>query len=174
MRQRPRETLRRVMPGIEQITGELRAIGPVEYRVVDLVGVTGHRRDGVVLIGDAYQISSPAAGTGVSRLLEDVDRLCNVYVPDWLASDGMAASKIGQFYDDPVKQSSDAEALRVAGYRRDVTVETSLSWRAHRRRVALQNKVRSQLARLAASHPSRQIGMAASWLGSGMAPPPLH
>jgi 2-polyprenyl-6-methoxyphenol hydroxylase-like FAD-dependent oxidoreductase len=174
MRQQPRETLRRVMPGVEQITGEIRSVGPVEYRVVDLVGATGHRRDGVVLIGDAFQISSPAAGTGVSRLLEDIDRLCNVYVPDWLASAGMAAGKIGRFYDDPVKQSSDAEALRVAGYRRNVTVETSLGWRAHRRRVALQNKVRSQLARLAASRQTGQFGMAASWLGSGMAPPPLH
>jgi hypothetical protein len=64
--------------------------------------------------------------------------------------------------------------LRVAGYRRNVTVETSLGWRAHRRRVALQNKVRSQLARLAASRQTGQFGMAASWLGSGMAPPPLH
>nr|WP_294554231.1 NAD(P)/FAD-dependent oxidoreductase [uncultured Rhodopila sp.] len=173
-RQDPRETLRRAMPGIEDITGEILNAGPVEYRVIDLVGSTGHRRDGVVLIGDAFQISSPAAGTGVSRLLSDIDLLCNVYVPDWLATGGMGANKIGQFYDDAAKQSSDAEALRLAGYRRAVTVETSLVWRAHRSRVALQNKVRSQLARLAGQRPAGQAGMAAAWLGSGMAPPPLH
>lgn len=169
MRRQPRETLRRVLPGIEKITGEIRSAGPVEYCVIDLVMSTGHRRDGVVLVGDAFQISSPAAGTGISRLLNDIDRLCNVYVPQWLATDGMDVSKISRFYDDPVKRSSDAEALRVACYRRAVTVETSLRWRAHRSRVALQHRVVSQMARLAGP-----AGMAASWLGSGMAPPPLN
>ncbi len=174
LRQKPKETIRRMMPHLEDITGEIRAAGPVEYRVVDLVGSTGHRRDGVVLVGDAFQISSPAAGTGVSRLLSDIDRLCNICIPQWLATDGMAASKIGQFYDDDIKQSSDAEALRVAGYRRAVTVETSLGWRAHRGRVALQTRVLSGLARLATRRHSGQIGMAASWLGAGIEPPPLH
>jgi len=174
MRQRPRETLQRVMPGIREVTGAIREIGTVEYRVVDLVGAIGHRRDGVVLVGDAFQTSSPAAGTGVSRLLGDIDRLCNVYIPDWLSTDGMGVSKIGQFYDDPMKRSGDAEALRAAGYRRAVTVETSLRWRAHRSRVALQNKVRSQLAKLAGPRQEGQAGMAPSWLGPGIAPPPLH
>ncbi len=168
-RRQPRETLRRAMPCIEDITGEIRSAGPVEYRIVDLVGSTGHRRDGVVLVGDAFQISSPAAGTGVSRVLSDIDRLCNIYIPEWLATDGMGAAKIGQFYDDPAKKSSDAEALRVAGYRRAVTVETSLRWRAHRSRVALQNTVRSRLVRLAGP-----AGMAASWLEFRIAPPPLN
>jgi 2-polyprenyl-6-methoxyphenol hydroxylase-like FAD-dependent oxidoreductase len=173
-RRQPRETLLRAMPGIADITGKIRGAGPVEYRVVDLVGSTGHRRDGVVLVGDAFQISSPAAGTGVSRLLSDIELLCHAYIPGWLATSGMGAGKIGQFYDDRVKQSSDAEALRVAGYRRAVTVETNLRWRAHRSRVALQNQIRSRLARLAGQLQAGPAGMAASWLGPGVAPPPLH
>ncbi len=174
LRQKPRETIRRMMPHIEDITGSIRSVGPVEYRFVDLTGATGHRRDGVVLIGDAFQISSPAAGTGVSRLLSDIDRLCNVFVPQWLGTTGMDASKIGQFYDDGLKQGSDAEALRVAGYRRAVTIETSLGWRAHRGRVALQTRFLSGLARLTARRQPGQISMAPSWLGSGMEPPPLR
>jgi hypothetical protein len=57
-------------------------------------------------------------------------------------TDRMEAGKICSFYNDPVKQIRDAEALRVADYRRSVTVETGLRWRLHRRRVALQAQVR--------------------------------
>jgi len=174
LRQHPLQTLRRMMPRLEDVTGQIRAIAPVEYRVVDLAEATGHRRAGVVLIGDAFQTSSPAAGTGVSRVLNDIHRLCEVHVPVWLATDGMNTSKISKFYDDPIKQSCDAEALRLAGYRRAVTVETGLGWRAHRGRVALQNLIRSRLERLARPRPAGQGGPSRSWLGGGIAPPPLH
>ena len=36
----------------------------------------------------------------------DVQRLCNAYIPAWLATGGMGADKISQFYDDPVKRAS--------------------------------------------------------------------
>jgi 2-polyprenyl-6-methoxyphenol hydroxylase-like FAD-dependent oxidoreductase len=93
-----------------------------------------------VLIGDAFQTSCPAAGTGVSRLLVDVDRLCNEHVPAWLATPGMGADKIARFYADPAKRAADVKASRAAEYRRSLTVDTGLGWELHRRQVHLRRR----------------------------------
>ena len=61
-----------------------------------------------MLVGDAFATSCPAAGTGARKVLVDVERLCNVHIPRWLATPGMGEAKIAAFYDDPVKQACDA------------------------------------------------------------------
>ena len=53
------------------------------------------RKAGVVLIGDAFATSCPAAGTGARKVLTDVERLCNVYVPKWLATPGEQSAPAG-------------------------------------------------------------------------------
>ena len=58
----------------------------------------------MVLIGDAFSTSCPAAGTGTGKVFTDVERLCNVYIPRWFATPGMGAEKIAAFYDDPVRR----------------------------------------------------------------------
>jgi 2-polyprenyl-6-methoxyphenol hydroxylase-like FAD-dependent oxidoreductase len=142
MVQQPREMLLKAMPRLEQIAGEIKILGSVQHRVNDLAVASGYRRDGVVLIGDAFQTSCPAAGTGIGRLLNDIDRLCNFHIPKWLATDRMDAEKISEFYDDPLKANCDAEAMRIADYRRSFTTKTGLLWKIHRRRVALHNQLR--------------------------------
>jgi hypothetical protein len=47
-------------------------------------------------------------GTGTDKVFTDVERLCNVHIPAWLATDGMDEDKIAAFYDDPVKTACDA------------------------------------------------------------------
>jgi 2-polyprenyl-6-methoxyphenol hydroxylase-like FAD-dependent oxidoreductase len=142
MVQQPREMLLEAMPRLEQMAGGIKVVGPVQHRVNDLAVASGYRRDGVVLIGDAFQTSCPAAGTGIGRLLNDIDRLCNFHIPKWLATDRMDAGKIAEFYDDPLKANYDAEAMRIADYRRSFTTKTDLLWKIHRQRVALQNQLR--------------------------------
>jgi hypothetical protein len=56
---------------------------------------------GSVLVGDAFASSCPAAGTGSNKVFTDVERLCNIYIPRWLATDSMGEEKISAFYDDP-------------------------------------------------------------------------
>ena len=85
--------------------------------------VEGHRRDGVVLIGDASQTTCPAAGNGVTRVLTDVTQLCTVHVPGWLATPGMAADKINAFYDDPIKRACDEHCLWTAEYARSFATD---------------------------------------------------
>ena len=58
----PSETLLQAMPHLEQMMGRLQAVGPVQVRVTDLTIASDYRRDGVVLIGDAFQTSCPRPG----------------------------------------------------------------------------------------------------------------
>ncbi len=84
----------------------------VQIRPVDLYVTKGYRQSGVVLVGDAFSSSCPAAGTGARKVLVDVERLCNVHIPRWLATPGMGEAKIAAFYDDPVKLACDALSAR--------------------------------------------------------------
>ncbi|MGQ0677862.1 MAG: FAD-dependent oxidoreductase, partial [Rhodospirillales bacterium] len=97
---RPRESLLLAMPGIARFLGDFRVAGKAQARVVDLQGAANYRRDGVVMVGDAFQTTCPATGTGISKLLTDIEQLAH-HAPRWLATPGMGADKIAQFYDDP-------------------------------------------------------------------------
>jgi 2-polyprenyl-6-methoxyphenol hydroxylase-like FAD-dependent oxidoreductase len=128
----PTETLRALMPNLSRLAGEFAVSGFVKVRPADLYVVKGHRQAGVVLVGDAFGTSCPAAGTGTSKVFTDVERLCNVYIPNWLATGGMGADKIAAFYDDPVKQACDAQSAAKAFHLRALTTEPGLTWQARR------------------------------------------
>ena len=141
----PARMLETALPGLRRAIGDYRIDGAVEARSTTLYRTTGVERPGVVLIGDAFQPSCPAVGGGIGRVLTDIDRLSHVHVPRWWKSRDMPASKIGEFYADPVKQAQDAEALRAAEYRRNSTTQTSIGWRLHRTRVIAQRRIRNAL-----------------------------
>jgi 2-polyprenyl-6-methoxyphenol hydroxylase-like FAD-dependent oxidoreductase len=133
-RRAPIAELSKALPGVANFIGNMEPIDPVQSWVMNLSVAENVDQDGIVLVGDAFQTSCPAAGTGVTRLLTDVDRLCNVLIPQWVETPGMGKEKIKEFYSDPVKRATDIEALRAAGYRRSLTVDRSLLWRFHRQR----------------------------------------
>ncbi|WP_456686974.1 FAD-dependent oxidoreductase, partial [Bradyrhizobium sp. P5_C11_2] len=80
-------TVLRLLPGLQPYLGDFRVTDQVRNWVMDLSVVEGHLQPGVVLIGDAFQTNCPAAGTGVARLLVDVERLCTEYAPRWLKTE---------------------------------------------------------------------------------------
>ena len=131
-RQAPEQAMRALMPGLPDMMGEFKVIGPVKIRPADLCVTEGHIQPGIVLVGDAFSTSCPAAGTGTTKVFTDVERLCNVYIPQWLATDGMDAEKITAFYDDPVKTACDARCLAKAYHLRSLSIDNGLSWRAQR------------------------------------------
>ena len=153
MRRDPKATLLGVMPGLSQFLGDFQVVDKVQNWLMDLYVVENHRRDGVVLIGDSFQTSCPAAGTGVSRLLTDVDRLCNVHLPHWFKIPGMTVSKIAQFYDDPVKQASDSRAARLAGYRRSLAIDPRIRWVLERQQVYLRRQLIGWVKELSGQRP---------------------
>jgi 2-polyprenyl-6-methoxyphenol hydroxylase-like FAD-dependent oxidoreductase len=148
LRREPKQTLLAAMPGLKQFLGDFEVVDKVQNWLMDLSVSEDHRRDGVVLIGDAFQTSCPAAGTGVSRLLTDVEQLCTVHLPRWLETPGMGAEKVAQFYDDPFKQAADARSARLAEYRRSLTVDNGFGWELHRRQVFLRRRVMGWMDRL--------------------------
>ena len=76
LREHPRETLVETLPGLVNAFGDFEVVNRVDSWLIDITVAQNCVRNGVVLIGDAYQTSCPAAGTGVSRLLTDIERLC--------------------------------------------------------------------------------------------------
>jgi 2-polyprenyl-6-methoxyphenol hydroxylase-like FAD-dependent oxidoreductase len=132
MRHRPTETLFALMPRLRKLTGEAEVVGPVKIRPADLYVTHGHVQPGVVLVGDAFGTSCPAAGTGTSKVFTDVERLCNVYIPQWFATEGMGADKIAAYYADPVKNACDQNSFDKAFGLRSISIDQRLSWRAQR------------------------------------------
>jgi 2-polyprenyl-6-methoxyphenol hydroxylase-like FAD-dependent oxidoreductase len=131
MKTAPREALQALMPGLRRLTGEI-DVSDVKIRPVDLVISTNYRQAGIVLAGDAFATSCPAAGTGCNKVLTDVERLCNYHIPRWLESDGMGAEKIATFYDDPVKVACETFSRDKAFFLRKLSTETGVHWQARR------------------------------------------
>ncbi|MEH2560472.1 FAD-dependent oxidoreductase [Bradyrhizobium sp. AZCC 2289] len=131
-KQAPEATLRAMMPGLARMTGGFKVSGPVKIRPADLCVTEGHLQPGIVLVGDAFATSCPAAGTGTTKVFTDVGRLCNVYIPAWLSTDGMDAQKISQFYDDPEKVDCEARCRAKAYHLRSLSTDHGLPWRAQR------------------------------------------
>jgi 2-polyprenyl-6-methoxyphenol hydroxylase-like FAD-dependent oxidoreductase len=131
MKTAPREALQALMPGLHKLIGET-DVSDVKIRPVDLVVSTNYRQAGIVLAGDAFATSCPAAGTGCNKVLTDVELLCNHHIPRWLASDGMGADKVAAFYDDPVKAACEAFSRDKAFFLRALSTETGALWQARR------------------------------------------
>jgi 2-polyprenyl-6-methoxyphenol hydroxylase-like FAD-dependent oxidoreductase len=148
LRRAPVETLNTALPGLRAHLGDIQVTERVDNWTMDLSTAENVVQAGVVLIGDAFQTSCPAAGTGVTRLLTDIDRLCNVHVPRWFETPGMGAEKIAAFYGDEVKRGVDAEAMRLAHYRRSLTVDPSLRWNLERRKHFMRRRVVSWMDRV--------------------------
>jgi 2-polyprenyl-6-methoxyphenol hydroxylase-like FAD-dependent oxidoreductase len=128
----PRERLAALMPGLAKITGPFEIPGAVRVRPSDLYVTTGVEQAGVVLVGDAFSTSCPNAGTGAGKALTDVERLCNMHIPQWLATPGMGAEKIAAFYADPVRAAYHAHAIGKAFKLRSLTLDPGPTWAAQR------------------------------------------
>jgi 2-polyprenyl-6-methoxyphenol hydroxylase-like FAD-dependent oxidoreductase len=155
LRRAPAATLLKAMPGLRRLLGSFEVIGKVQNWTMDLSVAENVERAGLVLIGDAFQTSCPAAGTGVTRLLTDVDRLCNAHLPQWLATPGMDKEKIARFYADPSKRAADASAMRLAGYRRALTIDPSLGWALYRRQHFMRRRLIGLIDRLSPGWTAR-------------------
>ena len=119
----------------------------LEVRGTDLYAVSGHVRDGLVLLGDAFQASCPSSGTGVTRILSDVARLTQAHIPAWFATPGIDAGKIGEFYADPIKLAVDSDSMRRSIRGRKATLGTTPYWRARRAVAGLKRSIMAARAR---------------------------
>jgi 2-polyprenyl-6-methoxyphenol hydroxylase-like FAD-dependent oxidoreductase len=132
LRRAPVETLNASLPRLRRITGDFDIAGDIKIRPADLCVSAGYRQPGIILVGDAFETSCPVTGTGTDKVFTDIERLCNLHIPAWLATDGMDDHKIAAFYDDPTKKACDAWASMKAHQFRSVSIDKRLYWCAQR------------------------------------------
>lgn len=147
MRRDPRRTLAETTPAFADLMAEAEIVRPLEIRSTDLYAVDGHVRPGAVLLGDAFHAPCPASGTGMTRILNDVDLLARVHVPAWLDTPGMGRGKIAAFYADPAKRRVDRESLRRSFRGRASTLAQSRYWRVHRKVSAAKRRLAEAVER---------------------------
>ena len=128
----PVAALRALLPGLARVTGQFAIDGPVKVRPTDLHELRDYDIPGVVMIGDAFLTPCPATGTGALKLFMDVDRLCSVYIPRWMQSDGMPVAKLRAFYADAEKAGCDRRSTAHAYRLRAVSTDPSLRGKAGR------------------------------------------
>jgi 2-polyprenyl-6-methoxyphenol hydroxylase-like FAD-dependent oxidoreductase len=132
MRTTPREALTELMPRLGSLLGRFEVDGFVKIRPADLYATGNYMRPGLALVGDAFATSCPAAGTGATKVFNDVERLCNIHIPRWLSTGGMGTDKVASFYEDRVKREVDAGSLLDAYWLRSISIDTGATWRARR------------------------------------------
>lgn len=128
----PATALPRLLPGLDQLIGSYAVQGKIEPFKIDLYRMQQCARAGMVLIGDAYQSVCPSTGMGLSKVLTDVDVLCNEFVPRWMAAGSITTSDVAAFYAHERKSAVDDRALHLALAGRDSVLATSLRWRVQR------------------------------------------
>jgi 2-polyprenyl-6-methoxyphenol hydroxylase-like FAD-dependent oxidoreductase len=132
VRKAPLDCLARDFPKAAAALAGLAIVRPPEIRSTDLYASEGHIQPGVVLLGDAFHAPCPASGTGMTRILNDVERLAAVHLPQWLATPGMDADKIAAFYTDPIKLAVDKRSLNASMMGRRSALDRSLYWGVRR------------------------------------------
>lgn len=119
-----------ILPGLRLWLQYCELAGDISVFPVELYKNDNAVRDGLVLISDAFMTSCPAVGTGLSCAITDVIRLRH-HIAQWLQTPGMEATKIAEFYCDPIKIARNDSAQRLAIVRRERIMQTSLTHRLY-------------------------------------------
>jgi 2-polyprenyl-6-methoxyphenol hydroxylase-like FAD-dependent oxidoreductase len=128
----PHDELLRNLPGLARVIGNFDVVSKPEFSRIDLYTTENPVVPGIVLLGDSFQSVCPTTGSGLSKVLTDVDVLCHDCLPAWLGSAGMAADKIAGFYANRRKIEADRKSLADASFNREIAVNDAWRWRAQR------------------------------------------
>lgn len=141
LRRDPVEVLLEALPDLAPALEGARVVRALETHCGDLYAIDGCEQPGVALIGDAFHAPCPASGTGMTRILNDIERLSAVHLPDWLATPGMGRNKIAGFYADPVKRQVDRASLLRSLNGRASAVSPSPWWAVRRQVGAIRRRM---------------------------------
>jgi 2-polyprenyl-6-methoxyphenol hydroxylase-like FAD-dependent oxidoreductase len=128
----PYEELLKTLPKLIRVVGNFDVVSKTEFSRIDLYTTENPIVPGIVLLGDSFQSVCPTTGSGLTKVLTDVDVLCHDCLPTWLGSPGMAADKIAGFYANRRKIEVDRESLADASFNREIAVNDAWRWRAQR------------------------------------------
>lgn len=153
LRRQPNQVLTAAFPALRDELGTF-TIDHLQFRASEVAVVANHMRDGLVFIGDAYQTPCPAAGTGIDRLVTDVQRLTD-HAARWFKTGDVSVTSLASFYADPIKRQMDERAIHDALFRRGIATDPELSWRLRRGKLRVQRYVQC-LAHAARRAPRQQ------------------
>jgi 2-polyprenyl-6-methoxyphenol hydroxylase-like FAD-dependent oxidoreductase len=161
-RRDPAVGLHTTMPKLQTLVGAMNVAPGTVVRPIDVVETRSIRRDGVVLLGDAFSVVCPITGLGMAKALNDADLLVNRHLPQWLVSPGMAAAKLASFYADPDKTTLDGTALRNSLVGRRLALGQTPYWRMRRVAGTGLAFLRDSLPEAGRSAASRKQALAAT------------
>jgi 2-polyprenyl-6-methoxyphenol hydroxylase-like FAD-dependent oxidoreductase len=141
LRKDPIAVLVGALPDLAPALTGMQVVRALEAHCGDLYAIDGAEQAGVVLVGDAFHAPCPASGAGMTRILNDIERLSAVHLPAWLATPGMGRDKIAAFYADPVKRQVDRAAVLRSLNGRASAVDASPWWTLRRRFGAIRRKL---------------------------------
>jgi 2-polyprenyl-6-methoxyphenol hydroxylase-like FAD-dependent oxidoreductase len=121
----PKQTLLKNMPGLANVLGNFEITSNIDRFAIDLYVADQLALPGVVFVGDAFQSVCPSTGTGLSKVLTDVDVLAGLILNDWLRTPGMSEQKMRAYYCDLRKKEQDTKSLEMAMHRRKVAIGMS-------------------------------------------------
>ncbi len=158
MRTDPLGVVAQALPAAAPYLGDMDVVRKLEIRSTDLYRVEGHVQPGVVLIGDAFHAPCPSSGTGMTRIINDIDLLANVHLPRWLATPGMGEAKIGRFYADAAKRRVDGLSLKRSLGGRAAAVSRTPYWQVRRHVGRWRRDLAIHLERKPAAPPAASPG----------------
>lgn len=130
-------TLARVFPEAGDRLGPWSVTSKIQVVPTTYARMRGSRSvPGVVVIGEEYQSVSPTTGLGLSKVLTDVQVLCDSCVPYWLSGGVIDRRALRRFYGNSRKRAVDRKALGSWLYYRDTMSG---------RRVSVRERLRQQL-----------------------------
>lgn len=105
----PQATLKHWFPQLTAYTGEFRITSRLDQFVTTYYRVQPLQMPGVVAVGDACQSANPATGTGLSKILNDLDVLVREFLPRWLASGCCAGADVQAYHAHARKRQQDQQ-----------------------------------------------------------------
>lgn len=112
-------TIDRLFPRLDDYLGRVVLDSKVQVMPTHYYSLFRQDVPGVVAIGDSFQSVSPATGSGLSKVLTDVQMLSQTYIPEWFKKDSISAADVSAFYKDKRKVTIDRRSLKswyYAGY----------------------------------------------------------
>lgn len=158
LREDPRQVLEQIFPGMQSIVGPYRIASQLHACPVEIYRVNKTPTKGIVLLGDAYQCACPASGTGITKLLTDVNILAEL-IPKWLLDKQSRENYLSEYYNHPRKISCDAESIQFSEYLYRRGTAKSLRWRIERNPATrrLKNKIKGLCSVLRRARSEQKI-----------------
>ena len=152
MKANPLWALSQALPAAAPHLGDMDIVRKLEIRSTDLYDVQNHIQPGVVLLGDAFHAPCPSSGTGMTRIINDIDVLTRKHLPQWLATPGMSAAKVEGFYSDEDKLLVDTFSLKRSLQGRTAAVAPGVYWRTRRRVGVWRRELQSWMDKTPSGH----------------------